>query len=163
MDVSACIILYTAMYIQQNLGALRFSVKLYDLCRTNWKVDQWFHTSVFFYYTGLFTTTKSQNSLTKFSAIWDLFDCCEYLQEWWCNIWHDALSNHVAFHFEVIHRHPVTNLSQTIFNPAHTSCFVLPISIDETYVHLSVVGIQLKTQVMTMNNIPHWASIKHEQ
>ena len=40
MAASAWMKLYTSLYIQQQRGAVQFSVKLYDLCRKNWSVDQ---------------------------------------------------------------------------------------------------------------------------
>ena len=81
MVASACMILYTAWHIEQWRRVVRFAVQICDLYRKQWWVDQWFYIALSFHYTGIFTTTTSQNSLTKYLAVRHLFKSCEYMHE----------------------------------------------------------------------------------
>ena len=99
MAGSACMILSTAWHIEQCHGVVRLAVEISDFYRKQWWVGQWFHTALFIHYAGLLKTTTSQNSLTIYSAIWRLFNGCEYMHAWWCIIPLHAASNHFRNEF----------------------------------------------------------------
>ena len=99
MAGSPCMILYTVWYIEQWHGVVRLAVEISDFYRKQWWVGQWFHTTLFIHYTGIFTTTKSQTSRTMYSAIWRLFTSCEYMRAWRCIILLHALTNHFRNEF----------------------------------------------------------------
>ena len=82
MAESSLMILYAAWHIEQWHRVVRFAVKVTDFYRKQWWVDQWFNIALSFHYTDLLSTTTYQNSLTKYSAIWPLLKCCEYMHEY---------------------------------------------------------------------------------